>query len=293
LFDVQQDLERLRGENKRDWYYLGFESERRNALWDVDTTYTSIDAANGQELWSDNGTTTAAIVADINQTGAGAGSSIVQLVALGTTLYFAATDGIHGKELWKSDGSSPGSPGTAMVYDIIPGSGDALLNTFLTVFGTSVYFPATADTLSYNLWSYSGSGTPAPVSTLIQAGQSAMIVYNGALYLRATDGTDGYELYKYDGITLSRVADINPGPGDGLACTVTFGVYNNALYFGATDGVHGNQLYKCDGTGVTLVKTINPTGNANPGQFAVYNERLYFQASDGSSGAELWVMYYQ
>jgi hypothetical protein len=35
LIDVQQDLERLRGENARGWYYLGFESERRNALWDV------------------------------------------------------------------------------------------------------------------------------------------------------------------------------------------------------------------------------------------------------------------
>jgi hypothetical protein len=33
LFDIQEDIEKLRGENARDWYWLGFESERRNALW--------------------------------------------------------------------------------------------------------------------------------------------------------------------------------------------------------------------------------------------------------------------
>lgn len=33
-FDVQRDLERLRGEARRGWYYLGFDSNRRNGLWD-------------------------------------------------------------------------------------------------------------------------------------------------------------------------------------------------------------------------------------------------------------------
>jgi len=35
LFDVETDYERLRGENARAWYWLGFESERRNKLWDT------------------------------------------------------------------------------------------------------------------------------------------------------------------------------------------------------------------------------------------------------------------
>jgi hypothetical protein len=33
LFDIQEDVEKARGENARDWYWLGFESERRNNLW--------------------------------------------------------------------------------------------------------------------------------------------------------------------------------------------------------------------------------------------------------------------
>jgi hypothetical protein len=45
LFDIQLDAERRRGENARDWYYLGFESERRNALWYTDGS-VSFDTNN-------------------------------------------------------------------------------------------------------------------------------------------------------------------------------------------------------------------------------------------------------
>jgi hypothetical protein len=46
VFDVQADLEQTTGENTRDWYWLGFESERRNALW-TRATSTSIDPTSG------------------------------------------------------------------------------------------------------------------------------------------------------------------------------------------------------------------------------------------------------
>ncbi|MEM7230619.1 MAG: dockerin type I domain-containing protein [Planctomycetota bacterium] len=35
IFDIQHDVERERGEMRKDWYWLGFESARRNAMWDV------------------------------------------------------------------------------------------------------------------------------------------------------------------------------------------------------------------------------------------------------------------
>jgi ELWxxDGT repeat protein len=118
-----------------------------------------------------------------------------------------------------------------------------------------------------------------------------MIVYNGALYLRATDGTDGWELYKYNGSTLSPVADINSGAGNGLAASVTFGVYNNTLYFGAASDGTNYKLYKYDGIGVTQVVVSAWGANPNPGQSAVFNGRLYFSATDGTTGVELWVLY--
>jgi hypothetical protein len=43
LFDIQEDLERLRGENARDWYDLDFESARRRALWETPEGFNVVD----------------------------------------------------------------------------------------------------------------------------------------------------------------------------------------------------------------------------------------------------------
>src|SRR5262249_48059438 len=42
-----------------------------------------------------------------------------QMVAIGSTTYFNADDGVHGEELWKSDGTAAG---TTLVKDIYQGS---------------------------------------------------------------------------------------------------------------------------------------------------------------------------
>src|SRR5262245_36336939 len=41
------------------------------------------------------------------------------LVVIGSTAYFTANDGVHGVELWKSDGTAAG---TTLVKEIYPGS---------------------------------------------------------------------------------------------------------------------------------------------------------------------------
>ncbi|NIP52547.1 MAG: hypothetical protein GWN61_15505, partial [candidate division Zixibacteria bacterium] len=51
------------------------------------------------------------------------------LINVNGTLFFAASDGIHGYELWKSDGTAAG---TVMVKDINPGNQMAVLSNYLT-----------------------------------------------------------------------------------------------------------------------------------------------------------------
>src|SRR5262245_22589756 len=44
-----------------------------------------------------------------------------QFLAIGGVTYFSASDGIHGVELWRTNGTAAG---TAMLKDINPGSGN-------------------------------------------------------------------------------------------------------------------------------------------------------------------------
>ena len=68
----------------------------------------------------------------------GSGSSSPDyLTAVGNTLYFRATDGTNGVELWKSDGTASG---TVMVKDIRSGSGSSS-PADLTAVGNTLYFP--------------------------------------------------------------------------------------------------------------------------------------------------------
>ena len=60
------------------------------------------------------------------------------LTAVGSTLYFQASNGTNGYELWKSDGSADG---TVMVKDINLGAASSS-PAYLTAVGSTLYFQA-------------------------------------------------------------------------------------------------------------------------------------------------------
>ncbi len=80
------------------------------------------------------------------------------------------------------------------------------------------------------------------------------------LFFRATDNTNGAELWKSNGTAAGTilVKDINPGSANASPYSLT--VMGGTLFFGASDNANGAELWKSDGTtaGTLLVKDINP-----------------------------------
>ncbi len=74
------------------------------------------------------------------------------MTTAGGTVYFAATDGAHGRELWKTSGTEAS---TVLVKDINP-NGDANPANFCNVNGT-VFFTATTPENGTELWKTDGT----------------------------------------------------------------------------------------------------------------------------------------
>jgi len=102
------------------------------------------DQLHGNELWKTDGTSQGTyLVKDINPGAASSLPAVIWELSFASSngnLYFAANDGVHGTELWTSDGTEAG---TAMVTDINPGTEESYPLNFITGNGI-VYFSAAA-----------------------------------------------------------------------------------------------------------------------------------------------------
>jgi ELWxxDGT repeat protein len=261
------------------------------------------DGVHGRELWKSDGTPEGTqLVKDINPGIADSCDQIyedlcwTELTEMSGMLFFSADDGVHGRALWKSDGTADG---TVMVKDIAPNSNFDKVNVLTDVNGT-LFFPAGDLVHSVELWKSDGTEAGTLLVKDIYPGGGfggsswprGLTEVNGTLFFKANDGVHDVELWKSDGTPEGTVLVKDIWPGGNSGCCGGMTDVNGTLFFSANDGIHHHyELWKSDGTaeGTVLVKDIWPGGNSSsPSYLTDVNGTLLFSAEDGEHGLELW-----
>jgi ELWxxDGT repeat protein len=198
------------------------------------------------------------LVKDINKSG---GSNPAYLTAVGDELFFVADDGVHGPELWKSDGTAAG---TQLVKDIdlLPDVWSDYGPRDLTAIGDLLYFSANDGVHGYEPWISDGTEAGTRMIKDIDASFGSdpreFTFFNGAVYFSARADLSDRELYRTDGTAAGTRLVVDLAPGSGGSYPDTFVVFKDRLYFlrhqngQALFGV----LYRTNGTaaGTRLVR---------------------------------------
>lgn len=211
-----------------------------------------------------------------------------EMVSFGGYAYFTADDGVHGKELWRTDGTPAG---TTLVYDAKAGLAiDHGNPDQLTVVGNRLYFRANVHGTNQRIFFTTADGTVTPV-TIGAAPATGFIMgaVNNKLLFSHYSGT-GYPVHAVGPTGSSALLiSVNTLGVDPYQPPATMGGW---MYFSGhqadSSGV-GAELYRTNGSLVQLVKNIHPTTTGSaPRQFVATSNRVFFNADDGQYGRELW-----
>ncbi len=212
---------------------------------------------------------------------------------LNDVLYFSANDGIHGNELWRSDGTAGG---TYLVKDLLPGAVSS--NPHEIIVANNKLFFVTQSYISYSFELWTSDGTPGGtvlLKELYRNGPGIGSAYNltnvsGKVYFFLSDPFNtALQLWKTDGTANGTVLvkDYQSYIGAPFEHTGAQGLFYFTLSFNSS----GYELWRSDGTdaGTFMVKDIAPDPNVNgPLQLTPFNKKLYFSADDGT-GRKLWL----
>ena len=219
--------------------------------------------------------------------GAAAGSP-GNLTMIGDRLFFTADDGIHGRELWVSDGTVPG---TRLVADILPGS-QGSSPAELTVAHGRLYLHADGGA-GAGIWASDGTaaGTrlvhetgplPSWGGTLLDMGDGRLAFHQGP-----ANAASALTFVDADG-TVTGFADLGPGSGyihyaatpEGIVAAVS----RETGWTGSPDFptiIHQSSFWVSDGTpeGTRPLGDVTQEGWRLSGITAVLDGTVVFSSS--------------
>ncbi|MFL6194017.1 MAG: ELWxxDGT repeat protein [Thermoanaerobaculia bacterium] len=228
-----------------------------------------------------------------------------EMETAGGLVFFVADDGVHGHELWASDGTFSAS---YLVRDVCPGACSSTPRS-LTAFGGALYFVADDGVHGREMWRSDGTGAGTALVLEMVAGLG-----DGVDSLANADGQSifgvlaatsplGKEPFHSDGTAAGTelMEDINPGqPGSNPRFLALAGT---RTVFAADNGAHGTEPWAWDPatSDAYLLLDINPvvSSSMNAGRPGVVHgpdaitapggAGVYFTATDGGDDYEIWV----
>ncbi|KFF17596.1 T9SS type A sorting domain-containing protein [Chryseobacterium sp. JM1] len=200
-------------------------------------------------------------------------SGDVKMYSFNSELILAADDGVHGKEIWKSDGTLAG---TVLLKDIAPNTGSSISGDFnILLLNSKFYFIANLGT-GYAL--YASDGTEAgtvPVKPLRAPRLNGVAADNYFVFEGFDPDAGGMEPWISDGTAAGTkmLKNIMPGNTSSMANS-KFIRLNNKIYFDSnSNGVspaYGDYIWETDGTEAGTVVFNTPP-----------ETELYGKSSDG------------
>lgn len=296
-------------------------------IFNNEVFFAAKTAAHGVELWKTDGTTAGTqLVKDIRP---GTESSLNISSGLGTVNFFAtyalngkllfmANDGVHGEEIWATDGTEAG---TFLLKDINTVGDFPFIYLFAGVqVGNRLIFTAYQLGTGAELWETDGTTAGTKIFKEILPGMDGgtpmllpFYTFNGStiqqklyqdkwfFFLFGLPNEGGVELWKSDGtdagtvkVKTLRAPDGDEETDDSDPGTLSY-VYTNAgIYFSVDNGTIGSELWKSDGTdaGTTIVADINQGPEESEINFAFFpvNGYFIFTATDGDDDFK-WDLY--
>lgn len=219
--------------------------------------------------------------ANLNVTGGPEASYTQELHALGSTLYFTADDGVHGYELWRSEGDQAS---TRMVADLSPGPASTSIQ-ILPSAGLLLYFGIYRNS-GMELWRVDSSDRPQkliqlPPDTTISSSRTREepgAWWRNILFFTTSDShTYSMSLWRTEGTSQTTLRLLS---SDHLISQLTPAA--SALFFAADSTTSGTELWRSDGTiaGTRIVKDIAPGKDSSyPDSLLAYNNFVIFSAS--------------
>lgn len=209
----------------------------------------------------------------------------------GTYILYAYDDGVNGTELWRSDGTAPG---TFLVKDICAGSCGSDPRDFVEISGV-IYFAAASDSTAYEVWKTDGTTAGTSLVFTAAALNAAWGGTNSAdeqLVMTGTDSVTGnfQYLYKFGSKLVLATSNLLNSPTESLIVTDgtvggTVRILNistsSAKFMVLTNGanlyIHSTELWVSNGTaaGTTRVTSGIGFGGFLPSPLVPFGSDVY------------------